>query len=934
VFDRLAKAVILCMILRKQKMRNGNVPSEGINVMRMRSRLFRLSLLLPASWLLGLWAPASAHEDHSQMSMPAPAGAVTAPQTRWSDPASWPDGKVPREGDAVTIDRDRNILLDVTPPALRSLTIQGRLSFSDALDLDLTTDWIYVAGGELAIGSEAKPYTHRATITLTDTVPNEDINTMGDRGIMLLRGTLNLHGDRTNTWTKLARTAKAGSATIEVLDASGWRKGDAIVLASTDFNPRQAEQRTITAISGNRLTLDQPLKYMHYGEITFGVDQRGEVGLLSRNIKIQASQDAEKTYFGGHIMAMAGSRMFVDSVELARMGQHLRLARYPIHWHIIGEGQGQYIRNASIHDSYSRCVTVHGTNNLRIENNVTYNTVGHCFFIEDGIETGNAFVRNLAIQTKCHPTLDCVPTNLAANGEMDPSSADRAAYREASFHGGNTLLPSDNTVSSFWITNPDNSYIDNVAAGSDQIGFWLSVPEHPNGAFLGSDISRNTWPRRTPLRAFRGNVAHSNFDGFMFDRNIYQDNTFGLATIPFLPLANPADLESDVVETHFESLTAYKNRNGGLWGRGDMFVYSNLKLADNAIGMTQAAGDIGSLPFSSRLVDALIVGESDNIGNPSTPEEVAYGRSLPKPRIPDFPIRGYEYYDYRDDVVNTTFVNFQDNDRRKTGALSFLLYTSAGVSTGSTISGAQFVNAKPVYFPNIDPRFDNDNRGGAGYRTLSIHDLDGSVTGIPDSHIMLHDGENDSVVTDDSCDIHPSWNASVCTGDVGRLNLSDSRGELPGAVDLESRTARFALLASIGPNAPDTPAVQAARAALFARRAPQPPIALLRNGKEFRVTGNQSTVRAGTEIQVKTERPDVTLSLAEMNEGSWVIFELPGFTKAASGREQPSMDALRQATETSYFRDGGALWVKLVAAAPIMPVIRPTDLQARITVSR
>jgi len=934
VFDRLAKAVILCMILRKQKMRNGNVPSEGINVMRMRSRLFRLSLLLPASWLLGLWAPASAHEDHSQMSMPAPAGAVTAPQTRWSDPASWPDGKVPRGGDAVTIGRDRNILLDVTPPALRSLTIQGRLSFSDALDLDLTTDWIYVAGGELAIGSEAKPYTHRATITLTDTVPDEDINTMGDRGIMLLRGTLNLHGDRTNTWTKLARTVKAGSATIEVLDASGWRKGDTIVLASTDFNPRQAEQRTITAISGNRLTLDQPLKYMHYGEITFGVDQRGEVGLLSRNIKIQASQDAEKTYFGGHIMAMAGSRMFVDSVELARMGQHLRLARYPIHWHIIGEGQGQYIRNASIHDSYSRCVTVHGTNNLRIENNVTYNTVGHCFFIEDGIETGNAFVRNLAIQTKCHPTLDCVPTNLAANGEMDPSSADRAAYREASFHGGNTLLPSDNTVSSFWITNPDNSYIDNVAAGSDQIGFWLSVPEHPNGAFLDSDISRNTWPRRTALRAFRGNVAHSNFDGFMFDRNIYQDNTFGLATIPFLPLANPADLESDVVETHFESLTAYKNRNGGLWGRGDMFVYSNLKLADNAIGMTQAAGDIGSLPFSSRLVDALVVGESDNIGNPSTPEEVAYGRSLPKPRIPDFPIRGYEYYDYRDDVVNTTFVNFQDNDRRKTGALSFLLYTSAGVSTGSTISGAQFVNAKPVYFPNIDPRFDNDNRGGAGYRTLSIHDLDGSVTGIPDSHIMLHDGENDSVVTDDSCDIHPSWNASVCTGDVGRLNLSDSRGELPGAVDLESRTARFALLASIGPNAPDTPAVQAARAALFARRAPQPPIALVRNGKEFRVTGNQSTVRAGTEIQVKTERPDVTLSLAEMNEGSWVIFELPGFTKAASGREQPSMDALRQATETSYFRDGGALWVKLVAAAPIMPVIRPTDLQARITVSR
>ena len=93
-------------------------------------------------------------------------------------------------------------------------------------------------------------------------------------------------------------------------------------------------------------------------------------------------------------------------------------------------------------------------------------------------------------------------------------------------------------------------------------------------------------------------------------------------------------------------------------------------------------------------------------------------------------------------------------------------------------------------------------------------------------------------------------------------------------------------------------------------------------------------MKAGTEIQVKTERPEVTLSLAEMDKGSWVIFELPGFANAASGTEQGSMDALRQANETSWFRDGDALWVKLVAAPPVMPVIRPTDLQASITVSR
>ncbi len=47
-------------------------------------------------------------------------------------------------------------------------------------------------------------------------------------------------------------------------------------------------------------------------------------------------------------------------------------------------------------------MTVHGTNDLRIENNVTYNAVGHCFFLEDGVEHGNQFVHNLAIQIKCH----------------------------------------------------------------------------------------------------------------------------------------------------------------------------------------------------------------------------------------------------------------------------------------------------------------------------------------------------------------------------------------------------------------------------------------------------------------------------------------------------------------------------------------------------
>jgi len=838
-----------------------------------------LSLVLP----LSLGAGSGAYAQDSHVHDQADAGADTSPVAMrrlvWSDPAAWPGGKVPGKGDAVVIGRDMDVVLDVVPPALRSVTIDGKLSFADDRDLALETEWIYLRRGELRIGSEGKPYKHNATITLTDNVPDEDINTMGDRGILVMGGKLELHGDREHTWTKLASTAKAGSTKIEVLDAGGWRKGDEIVLASTDFDPRQAEKRTITAIRGNAITLDKPLEYMHFGEITFGVDERGEVGLLTRNIRIQASDDAEKTYFGGHIMAMLQSDVHISGVELSRMGQHLHLARYPMHWHLVGDGQGQYIQNSSIHDTYSRCVTVHGTNNVRVENNVTFNTVGHCFFLEDGVETGNQIVHNLGIQTKCHPTLPCEPTNLAPGGATSGTAGQKSK---------GILIPSDNTASTFWITNPDNIYRDNVAAGSDQIGFWFALSEHPTGAFEGTET---IWPRRTNVREFSGNTAHSNFDGLMFDRGPKADGSFSVQGSNYhYGYADPADTNSQQLVSVFDNFTGYKNRHGAVWGRGELHLFKNLRVADNAIGYTHAAGAVGRAPYTSQVVDSLFVGESDNIGNPRTPVEIAYGRSMPND-IPDFPIRGYEYYDMRHDVVNTTFVNFQPNDTRDASALSYLMYTSFGMSTENAIEGAKFVNAKPVSFPQVVRRWASDFGRGNSWRGATIHDKDGSVSGVRNAYIVLDNG----IASDEqACEIKPDWNAAVCRGDFGYFNLGGNMG--------------------------------------FGSEPIADPIMLSRNGRRWEYTG-QTTIRSGAEVRVETARDALSLSLTEMDNGSSVIFELPGFTNAAAGTQQSSLAALREASDTSYFKDDKGLWVKLVAsntgaaAGPARGPAAPTGLQ-------
>ncbi len=870
--------------------------------MRRQYRSFLFALLVPAFFLVSAFIVVAAAQEQ---------GSHAVKQELWSNPATWPDGKVPRAGDTVTIEKGKTVLLDVSPPSLGGLRIEGKLSFSDKADIELTTESIIVYG-ELEIGTEARPHTRKATITLTDNVPGND------RGIMIAGGTLNLHGDRTNSWTKLAGTAKAGSARIEVLNASGWRKGDVIALASTDFDSTQAEKRTIAAIAGNAITLDQPLKYMHFGKITFGVDECGEVGLLTRNIVIQASDDAERSYFGGHIMAMTGSKMYVSGVELNRMGQNMHLARYPIHWHLVGDGQGQYIENSSIHDSYSRCVTVHGTNNVRVENNVAFNTVGHCYFLEDAVETGNQFIHNLGMKTKCHPDgKPCVPTNLGPIG-----SEGKPVFDPAGQSAKDILIPSDNTASTFWITNPDNIFRDNVAAGSEATGFWLALPQHPTGAFEGTEVSKTTWPRRTRVREFKGNTAHSNFDGFMFDRGPQPDGH--IRPGGHMALANPADGNSPIVETVIEDYTGYKNRNSGMWARGEMDTFKNLKLADNAIGYTHASGNFGRSDFTSRVVDSLFVGETENTGNPRAPAEMAYGRSLPEPELPDFPIRGYEFYDYRHELDNDTFVNFQDNATRKTGAISYLLFTSFGMSSNNTVQRAKFINAKPVYFPPMENKWTNDDYGNGSYKTSVFHDVDGSVSGVPDSYVLIND-EDDGMAIDDVCEIKPTWNAAVCKGDVGRLAVGGpgdgggfpglpGAGGAPGAGPARTAQAGPSAPAGPGPAGPGLAAVRRGPGAVFGRPSgpPQPPVILSRNGKEFTLTG-ATNIRAGTEIKMTTERPSVALQLSELDSGSWVIFELPGFATAASGTPQDSLDALRKASTTSFYKGKDALWVKVVS---------------------
>jgi cell migration-inducing and hyaluronan-binding protein len=297
------------------------------------------------------------------------------------------------------------------------------------------------------------------------------------------------------------------------------------------------------------------------------------------------------------------------------------------------------------------------------------------------------------------------------------------------------------------------------------------MPLHPTGKFEGTEISANTWVRRMKLGEFKNNVAHSNFDGFMFDRGPEPNGTFTVAGgRAHSAKENPADANSKTVESLIDGFTAYKNRNNAIWTRGEMKVFRNLKVADSGIGFTSASGSLGRDVFTSRVTDSLFVGETENIGNPRTPAEIAYGRSLPHPELPDYPIRGYEYYDLRHDVDNVTFVNYQDNATRKTGAISYLLFTSFGVSNENSIEKAKFVNATPVYFPPFERNKWGSDNGGNGYNRAGFHDKDGSVSGVPDSYVFVNSGTGISASATD-CRKEESWGAVICKGEMVRQSV-------------------------------------------------------------------------------------------------------------------------------------------------------------------
>ena len=473
------------------------------------------------------------------------------PGERWSDPLTW-DGEKPQQSASVIVPSGKHIILDESVD-LQSLTINGTLTCADE-NLSLSAETIMVHG-EFVCGSRESPFTHQFDITLTgnaDNLSSTDMPStmgMGTKVIAAMGGgRISLHGEPRSSWVMLDATTLPGASSLRLSEQTDWRAGDTIVVTSTSDDMEEAEVRTITATNGLEITLDSPLAHRHFGEQqvfsndeqSWTVDTRAEIALLNRNIRIQGDVDSDQSRFGGHIMIMEDSIGLFSDVEMHRMGQEGLLARYPFHWHIAGDVSGQYIRNTTIINSYNRCITVHATHNALVQGNVCMEHVGHGFFLEDGVETGNIFDSNLGLLTR----------------RPDAAVA---------------LIPSDTQTgdasrgpSTFWISNGNNTFTNNAVAGSEGLGFWYDTPATPTGAAARIAEYEGVEPIFSPFGEFSNNRVHSSSMSFSSCSEGSGEGGY-------------APPETAILQT----LTVFSGGDGAVWPcEGDQ-VFDNLMLTDS-----------------------------------------------------------------------------------------------------------------------------------------------------------------------------------------------------------------------------------------------------------------------------------------------------------------------------------------------------------------
>uniref|UniRef100_A0A8C7X3D3 Cell migration inducing hyaluronidase 1 n=1 Tax=Oryzias sinensis TaxID=183150 RepID=A0A8C7X3D3_9TELE len=637
--------------------------------------------------------------------------------------------------------------------------------------------------GELHIGSWDCPYRGNVTISLFGRLDSgeEEHSYFGRKFIGVgTGGTLEIHGRPKLAWTFLNATLRpwGGHHRSFLLQRSWGSRGIMALVIDPDgrgvFDTYRSknESRRLAEFVG-RVEAGLILAMLVNDEASENLEESAREGLSELG-----SRHVQSLGFSLRQVERGFRAVHLSGVELQHMGQQ-SMGHYPVHFHMNGDvdERGGYhpptsVSQLSIHHSFSRCITIHGSNGLQVKDVVGYDTLGHCFFTEDGPEERNTFQHCLGL--------------LVRAGTLLPSDRDGRMCRditEGAFPGYVANPRQDCSASStFWIANPNNNLIDCAAAGSQEAGFWFIFHHVPTGPSEG--LYPPGQSEHTPMGRFINNRAHSNYRaGMILDHGVKTTPANSRDKRPPLSLTGArygphqdADPSKPRVPALIHHFIAYKNQDHGAWLRGGDVWLDDCQFADNGIGLTLASG--GTFPDddgSHQLVqNSLFVGESGNRGTRDS-DNGAWGpggvdhSSRTLPRGVDFPIRGMQIYDGPINVHNCTFRNYVALDGRHTSAFGFRLNNSWQSCPNNNVSSISFDHVtmtSRVFFGEPGPWFSEMHMDGD--KTTIFHDVDGSVSEYPGAFLVK---EDNWLLRHPDCVDVPDWRAAICSGRYAQVYI-------------------------------------------------------------------------------------------------------------------------------------------------------------------
>lgn len=361
----------------------------------------------------------------------------------------------------------------------------------------------------------------------------------------------------------------------------------------------------------------------------------------------------DRKHWGGEIKVRAGfTQVQIQGVQLEKFGKP-KLGSYPIHFHLDGDltltdANKKLVDANSIDHSYSKCITIHSTQQLSLSNNVCARIAGHIFYEEVGDESQITFNHNLGLSAMsnnfniagtdaAHSRKDLIQTYWWTGDNLTNGTGSDIAYdgfdipdkdnHNNPVHGScaeirangdigdglpgavpaecpGSKLPNDlgtvytEPAAGFWLVNPSATLTNNSIGGCQGVGvgYWYVT-------------SPDTAVQTLQLGGFLNNRAHACFNG------LYGENQF---TVHSAQNLNPhvGGLSSgQPVIAKFDGLTATRNRDRGVWVRPFWNVVTNSAFATNrdSVTLLTAGGVDGTAPGGWDLLEnSVVVGISAN----------------------------------------------------------------------------------------------------------------------------------------------------------------------------------------------------------------------------------------------------------------------------------------------------------------------------------